>query len=103
MIHYTPEGRHIRLGLNFSRAPGGFRLLWAWYDFASNKATTYRLRVRLHMAPRIMWETKKWNVINNFLMINDLELVHKEVLEDLIAVERARKRVNEPYALIKPL
>jgi hypothetical protein len=103
MIHYTPEGRHIKLGLNFSRAPGGFRLLWAWYDFASNKATTYRLRVRLHMAPRIMWETKKWNVINNFLMINDLELVHKEVLEDLIAVERARKRVNEPHALIKPL
>ncbi len=103
MIHHTPEGRHIKLGLNFSRAPGGFRLLWAWYDFATNTATTYRLRVRLHMAPRIMRETKKWNVIDNYLMINDLELVQKELLEDLIAMEDTVKRTNEPYALIKPL
>jgi hypothetical protein len=103
MIHYTPEGHHIKLGLNFSRAPGGFRLLWAWYDFATNTATTYRLRVRLHMAPRILWETKKWNVIDNYLMINDLELVQKELLEDLKAMEDTVKRTNEPYALIKPL
>ena len=103
MIHHTPEGAHIKLGLNFSRTPGGFRLVWAWYDFASNMATTYRLRVRLHMAPRIMWETKTWSVIDSYLMVHDLELVHKEVLEDLNATEAAVKRTNEPLAYIKPV
>ena len=103
MIHHTPEGHHIKLGLNFSRAPGGFRLLWAWYDFATHKATTYRLRLRWHMAPRILWETKTWDVIDNFLMVNGLELVHSEVLQDLNATEAAVKRTNEPYAYIKPL
>ena len=97
MIHYTPEGHQIRLGLNFSGAPGGFRMMWAWYDFATQTATTYRFRLRLHIAPRIMWEAAKWNVIDNYLTINNLELLHKD------AVERTVKRTNESYALIKPL
>ena len=50
MIHHTPEGHHIKLGLNFSFTPGGFRLAWAWYDFASHKATTYRFRFRWHLS-----------------------------------------------------
>lgn len=101
MIHYTPEGHRIKLGLNFSGLKGGFRLMWAWYNFADHKATTYRLRLRLHMAPRIIWESKTWNVIDNYLAINNLELVHREVLEDLNAIETAVKRANEPYAYIK--
>ena len=102
MIHYTPEGHHIKLGLNFSILPGGFRMLWAWYDFATQKATTYRLRVRLHMAPRLMWEVKTWSVIDSYLMTHDLELVHREVLQDLNAVEASVNRTNEPLAYIKP-
>jgi hypothetical protein len=102
MIHYTPDGHHIKLGLNFSSTSGGFCLLWVWYNFATYTATTYRLRVRLHMAPRTMWETKTWNVIDNYLMLRNLELVHKEVLEDLYSLERAEKRINESYAIIKP-
>ena len=103
MIHHTPEGCHVKLGLNFSRTPGGFRLLWAWYDFASHTATKYRFRLRLTMRPWIIWEVKKWNVIDNYLTINDFELVHKEVLEDLNAMEGTVKRTNESYAYIKPL
>jgi hypothetical protein len=101
MIHYTPEGHRIKLGLNFSLTSGGFRLMWAWYDFAAYKATAYRLRFRWHMAPRIIWESKTWNVIDNYLLVNGLELVHREVLEDLTATEVAVKRANEPYAYIK--
>jgi hypothetical protein len=102
MIHYTPEGRLIRLGLNFSGERGGFCLLWAWYDFANQKATTSRLRLRWHMAPRIMWEVKTWNVIDAYLSARGLELVHREVLEDLNATETAVRRTNEPLAYIKP-
>ena len=101
MIHYTPEGHRIKLGLNFSGSKGGFRLMWAWYDFVAYKATTYRLRLRLHMAPRILWEVREWCVIDNYLAMNNLELVHREVLEDLNSTEAAVKRANEPYAYIK--
>jgi hypothetical protein len=55
MIHYTPEGHRIKTGLNFGFTPGGFRIVLARYDVASHSAITYRLRVRLHMAPRIIW------------------------------------------------
>lgn len=102
MIHYTPEGCHIKLGLNFSGAPGGFRLLWAWYNFATHKATTYRLRVRLHMAPRIIWEAKTWSVIDAYLALNGLDVVSTEVLQDLKAAEDSTKRLNERFTLVKP-
>ena len=102
MIHYTPEGCYIKLGLNFSGAKGGFRLLWAWYNFANHKATTYRLRVRLHMAPRIIWEAKSWSVIDAHLALNGLEVVSREVLHDLKATEDSMKRTNVHLAYIKP-
>ena len=102
MIHYTPEGRHIKLGLNFSGAKGGFRLLWAWYNFATNKATTYRLRVRLHMAPRILWEVKTWSVIEAHLATHDLELVQREVLQDMKAGEQDAKWRSNRSLYIKP-
>lgn len=101
MIHYTPEGRHIKLGLNFSRAPGGFRLLWAWYDFATNTATTYRLRMRLHMAPRILWETNKWNVIDSYMQAHGLEMVSTEIIQDLYKSEKTLKRISDSETLIK--
>lgn len=102
MISYTPEGRYIKLGLNFSLTPGGFRLLWAWYDFATHMATTYRLRIRL-WRPQIMWAKNRFNVIDSYLMRHDLELVSREVLHDLKAIENSQKRINEPLAYVKPL
>jgi hypothetical protein len=87
MIHHTPEGNVMKLGLNLRRAPGGFLAIWAWYDFATYTATTYRFRLRLHMKPRILWSVNKWNVIDDHLWNIDCELVPREVLADLKAVE----------------
>ena len=101
MIHYTPEGHRIKLGLNFSGSRGGFRLRWAWYDFATYKATTYRFRFRWHISPSFLWEAKEWSVIDNYLEMNGLEVVHREVLEDLRLCEQDAKRTNEPLAYIK--
>lgn len=100
MIHYTPEGAYIKLGLNFAFTPGGFRIMWAWYDFATHNAVTYRFRLRL-WRPQIMWEVNRFNVIEQHLMRHDLELVNREVLTDLKAVEASRKRVNEHLVYIK--
>lgn len=102
MIHYTPEGSFIKLGLNFSLTPGGFRIMWAWYDFVTHNAVTYRLRIRL-WRPEIMWAKHRFNVIDAHLTRHDLELVSREVLHDLKAAEEADKRINEPLAYIKPV
>lgn len=101
MIHYTPEGKHIKLGLNFSAARGGFRLLWAWYDFATHTAIAYRLRVRLHLAPRIIWEARRWSVIDSYMKTNGFEMVNVEVLQDLIAAEESSKRRSDSSVAIK--
>ena len=102
MINFTQEGHPFKLGLNLARTPGGFVAVWAWYDFGKHEAVTYRLRLRLHMAPRILWQKNRFNVIDEYLKARDFELVHREVLEDLNAVEEQSKKTNEPLAYIKP-
>ena len=102
MIHYTPEGAYIKLGLNFSRTPGGFRLLWAWYNFASHEAVTYRLRLKIFGQPTFMWAVNRFNVIDAHLNRHGLELVNREVLEDLKAMELADMSRRDKQAYIKP-
>ena len=102
MIHFTKEGSHKKLGLNLYRSAGGFVAVWAWYDFATYEGISYRFRLRLHMKPRIIWEATRFNVIDNFLASRDLELVHREVLEDLNASESDLKRISNLVAHINP-
>jgi len=101
MIHHTPEGCHVKLGLNFSLTPGGFRLLWAWYDFASHTAIKYRLRIRLHMAPRVIWEVNSWDVIDSHMQAHGLEMVSTEIIQDLYKSEKTLKRISDSETLIK--
>ena len=102
MIHYTPEGRHMKLGLNFRRAPGGFLAIWAWYDIATYTATYYRLRLRWHLKPRILWSVSKWDVIDNHLMLNGLALVNREWLEDANAAWRDKLRRDRAFVQFGP-
>lgn len=102
MIHYTREGEHIRLGLNLRFTPGGFMLLWAWYDFASHSATTYRFRMRLHRKPQFMFAKNRFNVIDAYLHLRGMEAVHSEVLQDLKAIERDTWRRTDSHSWIKP-
>jgi hypothetical protein len=102
MIHFKPEGGYFKLGLNLSRAPWGFVAMWVWFDFAKCETFCARLRLRLHQAPRILWSVERVNIIEGHLRRHDLELVQREVLHDLKAVEEQQKRTNEPYTLVKP-
>lgn len=102
MIHYTREGEHIRLGLNLRLTPGGFMLLWAWYDFASHIATTYRFRLRLHRKPQFMFAKNRFNVIDAYLHLRGMEAVHSEVLQDLKAIERDTWRRTDKQSWIQP-
>ncbi|MEN9885721.1 MAG: hypothetical protein RL758_299 [Pseudomonadota bacterium] len=102
MIHYTREGDYLRLGLNFRFTPWSVTLIWAWYDFASHNATTYRLRVRMHRKPRFMFEKNRHNVIDAYLHLHGMEVVHSEVLADLKAIEKSTWRRLENRAWIQP-
>lgn len=102
MIHYTREGEYLRLGLNFRFTPGGFMLLWAWYDFASHSATTYRFRMRLHRKPKFMFEKNRFNVIDNYLHLHGMEAVHSEVLQDLKAIERGTWKRKVAKVWVRP-
>jgi hypothetical protein len=92
MIHHIPEGNSMRLGLNYRKAPGGFVIWWAWYNFHRHEATAYRFRLRLHMKPRIIWSVSKWDVIDSYLLNRGLALVNREWLEDTYASERDKRR-----------
>ena len=101
MIHHTPDGHHMKLGLNFKPSRGGFCLLWAWYDFANHEAFTARFRFRWHMKPRILWSVEKSNVIENYMNVRNLAMVHQEVLEDLNAIESDLIRTSDQTTVIK--
>lgn len=102
MIHFTKEGRHKKLGLNLYFAPGGFVVAWVWYNVARHELHGWRLRLRMHMAPRILWSREKSNVIDNYLTLNNLDLVYRETLIDLKESEEKLKRLNDAYVYIKP-
>ena len=93
MIHYTKEGQFLKLGLNFRFTKGGFSFLWAWYDFATQNAVTYRFRLRMHRKPRILWEVNRFNVVDSYLKRNDLSVVHTAILQDMVEL---RDSIAEP-------
>jgi hypothetical protein len=106
MIHYTPEGAIARVGLNITcgvwRKPYvTFR--WVWYDTVNRMLSSRRFRIRLYQWPVFMWGKDEGSVINSWLWEHDLDVVSREVLQDLKAMEATQKRTNEPYAIIKPL
>ena len=102
MIHFIKEGDIRRVGLNLHRAAGGFVAVWAWYNFATNEAFFARFRLRLHIKPRTLWSSGRFNVIDEYLMMYRLALVQREVMQDMGIPEADVKSTNEPYAYIKP-
>ena len=101
MIHFFQEGGYLKLGLNLSKTPGGFVAIWAWYDLATRMAFRARFRLRLHQAPRILWSVERVNVINSYLELHGLELVDREVLQDLNLTELSVKRQSAWGTYIK--
>lgn len=102
MIHYTREGEYLRLGLNF-RFTGGLHLIWVWYDLATREITTRRIRFLVRPRLRfVMAGPVKHNVVETYLRLNDLEVVHRETLADLKAIEQATWRRNVAQAWVKP-
>lgn len=86
MIHKHKEGDHLKIGLNYKYGRVGWKpwvaFVWCWYEPSTRTLTTKRLRVRTHVAPYIIKESAETNTISNFLMMNDLIAVPRELMED---------------------
>jgi hypothetical protein len=101
MINITKEGYPFKLGLNLYRAKGGCVAVWVWFDLPKHEVTYRRLRLRLHIKPRFLWNAARFNIIDDYLKARDLELVSRAVLEDLVATEDDVKRINDSLAYIQ--
>jgi hypothetical protein len=85
MIHYTPEGHTVRIGLNITcgvwRKPYvTFR--WVWYDTATRMLSYRRLRIRLYQLPVIIWGSDKASVVDGWMWEKDMVPVYRALLED---------------------
>ena len=96
MIYIHKEGTYLKTGLNITFGRVGWlpwiTFVWCWYNIANRMLTTKRLRVRTHMRPMIIKQSAESDTISNFLMMNGLIAVPRELLED-----HAPKLIN--YAL----
>ena len=102
MIHFRPEGTFLRIGLNLTRTRGGFVAIWAWYDFATRTGIVYRLRLRMHIKPHILWSKERFNVVDEHLWCNDLVSVSRTELADLRAAEDRRKSRDDGMTYYVP-
>lgn len=98
MIHFTKEGEYKKIGLNFLKAPGDIVVSWVWYTPASQELHGWRFRFRWHIKPRIIWSVERSNVIKNYLMIHDCEIVQKETLIDLRELQERQMQISRTWA-----
>lgn len=87
MIHFRKESDRLKLGLNitFGRVNKWWPwiiFVWSWYDIGTRKLTSKRLRIRTHMKSHILKSTNEWDVVEQYLVDNDLIAVPRELMED---------------------
>ena len=99
MIYLRKEGQYLKIGLNITLMPDNLVVSWVWFDFARQEASSRGFAVSRHGFRR---RAARWNVIDNYLRMNELSVVHTEVLQDLKAVEASTLRLNEHLSYIKP-
>ena len=102
MIHIIKEGEIRRVGLNLTRTRGNFVVVWVWYDARTYTMSFWRFRLRLHVKPWVRWSSGSFNIIDDYLIVRGLELIPREELQDLQALQDHQRRINEPLAYIKP-
>lgn len=107
MIHRTLEGDHPEIGLNITTSFNWRRpwivLRWVWYTPKTRTMTSRRIRIRLFMRPFIITSKDSFDVVHGYLWENELELVHREVLQDLKDAEESQMKRYDHLAYIKPL
>ena len=85
MIHITPEGQILSVGLNLTfgtlRKPY-LTLRWVWYNTRTRMLSSRRFRIRLYRWPVFMWSKDERHAVKSWLWENDFSVLPNSVLED---------------------
>ena len=94
MIHWTPEGCSLNVGLNIYINKRYFRVIWCWYKTYKHEMVYYYFRFRWlvgnEIAIKFFFEKDHWNVISSYLKSNNFHIVSHEVITDLANSHRMR-------------
>jgi hypothetical protein len=98
MIWIREAGDYFRVGLNLCFARDHIAVHWAWYDFAKREGSHRGFTVSRKGFRR---RSARWNVVDEYAAAWGLELVNREVLQDLKEAERAEMKRNERIAYLR--
>ena len=97
MIHLRKEGDYLKIGLNLCFARNHVAVHWVWFDFARREGSHRGFTVSRHGFRR---RSARWNVVDEYLKLNNLSLVHEEVLQDLRNAEAADLRYADSITYV---
>lgn len=89
LFHHTPECEEPKMGLNFSRCRGGFRIFWQWYT--REEGGHYYFRFRFHIWPFFIFDKSKGNNFKAIAFERNLVVITREEYADLKASSRLDK------------
>jgi len=98
MIWIREAGEYFRVGLNLCFARDHIAVHWAWYDFARHEGSHRGFTVSRKGFRR---RSARWNVVDEYAAAWGLELVNREVLQDLKAAEQSQMRLNDRFAYVR--
>jgi len=98
MIWIREAGEYFRVGLNLCFARDHIAIHWAWYDFARHEGSHRGFTVSRKGFRR---RSARWNVVDEYAAAWGLELVNREVLQDLKAAEQSQMRLNDRFAYVR--
>lgn len=84
MIHWRNEGEHFKVGLNVMLARGHLSVCWVSYDFATHMGASNGFDISRRGIRR---RKAQWNVIENYLRLRDVVVVHAETFQDMLAAQ----------------
>jgi hypothetical protein len=99
MICFRKEGEYLKIGLNVCFASNHVAVHWVWFDFARHEGSHRGFTISRRGVRR---RGARWNVVEEYLKVRNLSVVHEEVLQDMREAEKTSMRANERYSLIKP-
>ena len=98
MIHYRKEGNYYKLGLNLTLGRNGYlpwiAFCWIWYNVEKRELFKWYLRLR-SWQPAYFYSCYHQNVINTYLIANDLTTVSNTFVEDIPSFITKRNRLNK--------
>jgi hypothetical protein len=98
MIHYRPEGKFYKIGLNITCGRNGWlpwiAFAWIWYNVEKHELFKWYLRLRTWNAAYI-YSCYRQDVVANYMIQKGLTAVSDEFVKDLQYYQNERNGFNK--------